>query len=197
MSDKPRVPGPPPPAPRIPAAPTGRAPVGIPPLPSLGTASPVVRPLPTVPSVPISRQEGPLAGQTSVTQNPPRTSTGRPADVHGTSNPAMALVLAGSTDAERVISVPQPGRPLDVQSQPPNHAARAERSARSTRQPRKPKAELDEQRGRFRHTLRLTPQSEQKLQEIAQSMGVDLNAAMSVCIAAYHQSLGKRGKADG
>lgn len=109
----------------------------------------------------------------------------------------MALVLAGSTDAERVISLPQAGRPLDVQSQPPNHAARAERSARSTRQPRKPKAELDEQRGRFRHTLRLTPQSEQKLQEIAQSMGVDLNAAMSVCIAAYHQSLGKRGKADG
>ena len=109
----------------------------------------------------------------------------------------MALVPARSTDAERAISVSQPGRPEDVQPLPPKQAARAEHIPRSTRQPRKLKAELDEQRGRFRHTLRLTPQSEQKLQEIAQTMGVDLNSAMSVCIAAYHQSLGKRGKADG
>lgn len=32
---------------------------------------------------------------------------------------------------------------------------------------------------------------------MAQSMDVDLNAAISVCIAAYQQSLGKRGTADG
>jgi hypothetical protein len=73
-------------------------------------------------------------------------------------------------------------------------AARSPRAPRQLRQP-KPKTELDE-RGRFRHTLRLTEQSEQKLQEIAQSMGVDLNAAMSVCIATYHQALSKRGKVD-
>jgi len=44
----------------------------------------------------------------------------------------------------------------------------------------------------------LTPQNEQKLREIAESLeGVELNAAIAICITTYHQVLAKRSKSDG
>ena len=91
------------------------------------------------------------------------------------------------------------GRPADVQLIAPKQASTAVRIAPALQPSRKkkPKAELDD-RGRYRHTLRLTPQNEQKLREIAESIGgVDLNAAIAICITTYHQSLAKRSKADG
>lgn len=119
-------------------------------------------------------------------------------DVQWTSNAGVALVAPGPTDGEKALNPSLSGRPVDVQPIPSKQAANTERSLRAPRQQRKPKpkTELDE-RGRFRHTLRLTPQSEQKLREIADSMGVDLNGAISVCIATYHQAHIKRGKVDG
>lgn len=198
MSDKPRLPSPPHPAPNARPVPTGRAPVGGPPVLLPPTEPPVVRAAPPVLPVPISVQAMPVPRPAQAAPDVPRTSAGRPTDVHWTSNANEALAAPLSTDGETAIKSPLPGRPMDVQLMPAKQASIAERSPRAPRQLRKPKpkTELDE-RGRFRHTLRLTPQSEQKLQEIAESIGVDLNGAISVCIATYYQALAKRGKVDG
>lgn len=124
---------------------------------------------------------------------------GRPADVPGTSAASVALVPTGSAVGELAPNLTFGGRPADVQLIAPKQASTAVRIAPAL-QPspkKKPKAELDD-RGRYRHTLRLTPQNEQKLREIAESIGgVDLNAAIAICITTYHQSLTKRTKADG
>lgn len=199
MSDKPRLPGPPHPASNARPVPTGRAPVGGPPLLVPATERPVVRAAPPVPPVPIAVQELSIPSPAPAVQIPSRTSAGRPTDVHRTSNSEIALVAPRSTVGETAINPPVLGRPVDVQPIPEKQASIAARSTRAPRQLRKTKqkAELDE-RGRFRHTLRLTPQSEQKLREIAESIGgVDLNAAVAICIATYHQTLAKRGKVDG
>lgn len=197
MSDKPRLPSPPPPLPNLRPVPTGRAPASGPPVLLPATEPPVVRAAPPAPPVPISVQAMPVLSPARAATDVPRTPAGRPADVHWTSNSGEALVAPPSTDGEPVIRSPLSGRPADVQLMPAKQASIAERSPRAPRQLRKPKpkAELDE-RGRFRHTLRLTPQSEQKLREIAENIGVDLNGAISVCIATYHQALAKRGKVD-
>ena len=124
---------------------------------------------------------------------------GRPADVPGTSPASIALVPTGSAVGEVAPDLTFAGRPADVQVIAPKHAPTAARIAHGLQPSRqkKPKAELDD-RGRYRHTLRLTPQNEHKLREIAESIGgVDLNAAIAICITTYHQSLAKRSKADG
>ena len=124
--------------------------------------------------------------------------SGRPTDVPGTSNANIALVPTSSAVGEAAQNLTFSGRPPDVQLIAPKHASTAARMAPALQPSRKkkPKAELDD-RGRYRHTLRLTPQNEQKLREIAESIGgVDLNAAIAICITTYHQSLAKRIKAD-
>lgn len=125
--------------------------------------------------------------------------SGRPADVHGTSKASVALVAPASSVGEMALSPALAGRPADVQLIAPNDASTAQHighAAQPSRRP-KPKAELDE-RGRYRHTLRLTPQNEQKLQEIAESLGgVELSAAIAICITTYHQALAKRSKSEG
>lgn len=121
-------------------------------------------------------------------------------DVQQTSTPGGALVLQGSVVGGATENAALSGRPADVQLIPRQDASTAVRTTHALQRTRrsKPKAELDEERGRYRHTLRLTPQSEHKLREIAESLGgVDLNAAIAMCIATYHQSLTKRGKVDG
>ncbi len=125
--------------------------------------------------------------------------TGRPADVPGTSAASIAHVPTDSAVGEMAPNLTFSGRPPDVQLIAPKQASTAVRIAPALQPSRKkkPKAELDD-RGRYRHTLRLTPQNEHKLQEIAESIGgVDLNAAIAICITTYHQSLAKRSKADG
>lgn len=197
MSDKPRAPGPPHSAPTAHPVPTGRAPAGGPPVLLPGTEYPTVRVAPSSPTAPIAVQAPPLALAASAVQAASRTSSGRPADVQQTSTTSIGPVATGLPDGEALIKAPQAGRPLDVQPVSSKQAVLAEHKQHVPRPQRKPKprTELDE-RGRYRHTLRLTPQSEQKLREIAESMGVDLNAAISVCIATCHQALAKRGKVD-
>jgi len=46
----------------------------------------------------------------------------------------------------------------------------------------------NENRGRYRHTLRLTSDIEQKLQEIAKVTGKDLTEVISISIATYHRN---------
>lgn len=82
---------------------------------------------------------------------------------------------------------------MDVQIVPAQTALSVERSARTTKQPRRAKsrkkADLDEERGRFRHTIRLAPKVEQKLRAVAEILGVDLNAAIAVCVSVHHHRL--------
>jgi len=89
---------------------------------------------------------------------------------------------------------------LDVQVSPPSIAITVERPARTTKPQRKSKpkkkADLDE-RGRFRHTVRLDPRTERKLQAVAEILGVDMNAAIAVCISVHHHRLTKPGGGDG
>ncbi len=126
--------------------------------------------------------------------------SGRPVDVRGTSTASVALISPASSVGEAAPNAMVSGRPADVQLIAPNHASTAARTTHALTRSRKPKpkAELDDERGRYRHTLRLTPQNEQKLQDIAESLGgMELNAAIVVCITTYHQSLAKRSKVDG
>lgn len=135
------------------------------------------------------------------------TSTyGRPLDVNGdvqwTSVPPSSVVVQAaqnSDGAARAISAPS-GRQMDVQIAPAQTAITVERNARSTKQPRrsknKTKADLDQQRGRFRHTIRLEPKVEQKLRAVAEILGIDLNAAIAVCISVHHHRLTKPGSED-
>lgn len=58
---------------------------------------------------------------------------------------------------------------------------------------RRKKADLDEERGRFRHTIRLDPKVKQKLRTVAEILGIDLNAAIAVCISVHHHRLTKPG----
>lgn len=121
-------------------------------------------------------------------------------DVRGASTASAALISPCSSVGEAAQNPIVSGRPADVQLIVPKHASTVERTTHALTRSRKPKpkAELDDERGRYRHTLRLTPQNEQKLQDIAESLGgMELNAAIVVCITTYHQSLAKRGKVDG
>ena len=152
-----------------------------------------------------------LDGAQSAQRSPPdaaqsasRTSTsGRPLDVTGdvqqtsTLPASLALQAARNTDgATLAISAPS-GRQMDVQIAPAQTAIIVERNARTTKQPRRSKqrkkADLDEERGRFRHTIRLDPKVEQKLRTVAEILGIDLNAAIAVCISVHHHRLTKPG----
>ncbi|MBL9005413.1 MAG: hypothetical protein JNJ46_14260 [Myxococcales bacterium] len=90
---------------------------------------------------------------------------------------------------------------MDVQIAPAQTAITAERNARTTKQPRRSKqrkkADLDHDRGRFRHTIRLDPKLEQKLRTVAEILGIDMNAAIAVCISVHHHRLAKGGSGDG
>lgn len=200
MSDLPRAPGPPKPVVGGRPVPTGRAPAGGPPLLQPPTANPAVSPAPPLPPPSSVVPETAISAPHSAAQPAPRTSDGRPTEVQQTSTSSCALVPVGSSVGGEASNASLSGRPEDVQLITRKDASAAARTTHALQRSRrsKPKAELDEERGRYRHTLRLTPQSEHKLREIAESMGgVDLNAAIAICIATYHQSLAKRGKVDG
>ena len=86
---------------------------------------------------------------------------------------------------------------MDVQIAPARTAVTAERNARTTKQPRRSKqrkkADLDQDRGRFRHTVGLEPKIEQKPRTVAEILGIDLNAAIAVCMSVPHHRLTKSG----
>ena len=86
---------------------------------------------------------------------------------------------------------------MDVQNPPAQTAITAAHGARTTKQPRRSKqrkkADMDQDRGRFRHTIRLEPKVEQKLRTVAEILGIDLNAAIAVCISVHHHRLTKPG----
>ena len=145
-----------------------------------------------------SGQRGPM--QRSPTASGTSTS-GRPLDVNGDVQQTSALSGSGilhatqNTDgAAFAVSAPS-GRQMDVQVAPAQPAIIVERNARTTKQPRRSKhrkkADLDEERGRFRHTIRLDPKVEQKLRMVAEILGIDLNAAIAVCISVHHHRLTK------
>lgn len=104
-----------------------------------------------------------------------------------------------SDGAAGPISVPS-GRQMDVQIAPAQTSITVDRNARSTKQPRRSKnrkkADLDQERGRFRHTIRLEPKVEQKLRVVAEILRIDLNAAIAVCVSVHHHRLTRSGGGD-
>lgn len=70
---------------------------------------------------------------------------------------------------------------------------------RTTKQPRRSKqrnnADLDHERGGFRHAIRLEPKVEQKLRAVAEITGIDLNA-LAVYVSVHHHRLTKSGGGD-
>lgn len=91
---------------------------------------------------------------------------------------------------------------MDVQMATTQTAITSARNARSTKlqgkakDKKRKKTDLDE-RGRFRHTVRLDPKIERKLQAVAEILGVDMSAAIAVCISVHHHRLTKSGGGDG
>ena len=134
------------------------------------------------------------------------STSGRPldviVDVQQTSALAASLALqaARNADAAALVISPPSGRQLDVQNAPMQTAITEERNARTTKPPRRSKqrkkADLDHERGRFRHTIRLDPKVEQKLRAVAEILGIDLNAAIAVCVSVHHHRLTKSGGGD-
>ena len=120
-------------------------------------------------------------------------------DVQQTSALAASLALQATrnTDGATLAIYSPTRRQMDVQIAPAQAAIIVERNARTTKQPRRSKqrkkADLDEERGRFRHTIRLDPKVEQKLRTVAEILGIDLNAAIAVCISVHHHRLTKPG----
>lgn len=135
------------------------------------------------------------------------TSTyGRPNDVHGDVQMTPSLVpshsaseRASSVGAERA-SQAHGGRQMDVQIMPRQSGHTEPQNARTARHTGRGKAKkkpgIDE-RGRYRHTLRLDPKGEQKLRAVAEILGVDLNTAILLCISAHHHKLTKGGNGEG
>ena len=172
----------------------------------LPPARPAGMPLQPAPPSSDSVQSG-QKGTHAAAQSVSWTSTsGRPLDVNGDVQQTSALPASlklqaggGSDGTALAVSAP-PGRQMDVQIVPTQTAVTVERNARTTKQPRRAKirkkADLDEQRGRFWHTIRLEPNLEQKLRTVAEILGIDLNAAIAVCISVHHHRLTKPGGGD-
>lgn len=146
-------------------------------------------------------------GMQAASQGASWTSTsGRPLDVNGdvqkTSALAASLALqaARNSDGAALAVSGHSGRQMDVQIAPTQTAITVERDARTTKPQRRSKnrkkADLDHERGRFRHTIRLEPKVEQKLRVVAEILGIDLNAAIAVCISVHHHRLTKPGSGD-
>lgn len=188
--------------------PTDRKPSGAAPTsPRPVIVLPLVRPSgthaqPAQPSLDSSQSE--QNGTSVAAQGASWTSTsGRPLDVTGdvqqTSALAASLALqaARSSDGAALTVPATSGRQVDVQIAPAQTAITGARGARTTNKPRRTRsrkrAELDEDRGRFRHTIRLEPKVEQKLRTVAEILGIDLNAAIAVCISVHHHRLTKPG----
>jgi len=124
-------------------------------------------------------------------------------DVNGDVQQTSALASSGtarnphnSDGTVSSVTVP-PGRQMDVQIARTLGAVPVSRTERTEKQPRRSKrrnkADLDQDRGRFRHTIRLEPKVEQKLRVVAEILGIDLNAAIAVCISVHHHRLTKAG----
>lgn len=134
------------------------------------------------------------------------STSGRPLDVNSdvqqtsTMPASLALQTFRNSDGAALAPSAPSGRQMDVQITPAQTALTVDRAARTTKQPRRSKnrkkADLDEERGRFRHTIRLEPKVEQKLRALAEILGIDLNAAIAVCISVHHHRLLKPGSGD-
>ena len=172
----------------------------------LPAVRPAVMPLPVAPPAADTGQNAQNGAQTPA-QSPSWTSTsGRPLDVNGdvqqTSAPAASLALQGARNSDgntMALSAPS-GRQMDVQNAPAQTAITVAHGARTTKPQRRSKgrkkADLDHDRGRFRHTIRLEPKVEQKLRTVAEILGIDLNAAIAVCVSVHHHRLTKSGSSD-
>ena len=135
-----------------------------------------------------------------------KSRPGRPLDVivDIQQTPAMAASLdvqaARSCDGTALALAADSGRQMDVQNLPAQTAVAVAHGARTTKPQRRSKgrkkADLDHDRGRFRHTIRLEPKVEQKLRTVAEILGIDLNAAIAVCVSVHHHRLTKAGGGD-
>lgn len=211
MTDQARPPKPPVmfvPAPdaRKPAAPFAAVPTSEP-----QPAQSVQRTIPLRVSRPSEPSQGTVSTALQTAPVPmsstPQTSTsGRQPDVHSDvpkpSAASTSLIPAGPQVpvAGAVPETALSGRQTDVQMSPAPIPVTVERPARSTKLQRKskPKRKTDlDERGRFRHTVRLDPKTERKLQAVAEILGIDLNSAIAVCISVHHHRLTKPGSGDG
>lgn len=167
-------------------------------------------PRPAAPSQP-AQDESPSAAQSPAARDsgPSGTSTsGRlldvHSDVHQTSEVSSSLIpTSGRSSDETALANSLPaGRQMDVQMATAQTAISSPRNARSTKlqgkakDKKRKKTDLDE-RGRFRHTVRLDAKTEHKLQTVIEMLGSDLNGAITVCISLQHHRLTKSGGGDG
>lgn len=124
------------------------------------------------------------------------STSGRPMDVHSdvqwTSAPSTTLTAQAPLSVDKSLSNAAAAEPNTTVHHDTQAASVAELPQRISRRQRKQKRKtaLDE-RGGYRHTVRLDPKGEKKLRAVAEILGVDLNAAISVCISVHYHRLTK------
>lgn len=143
------------------------------------------------------KSAGPTAQSASVT-----STSGRPNDVHSdvqmtsTVSPLLIAQPASNSVGIAPANSGPAGRQVDVHNSAIQYDVISDRapSQKRSRKPKK-KTALDE-RGRFRHTVRLDSKTEQKLRMVAEILGVDMNGAISVCVSVHYHRLTKAGGGD-
>ncbi len=149
---------------------------------SAHTTSPV--PLPT------TQETAPRAVPSSLDSQ----SAGRQIDVKQTSDFESDANRRQIDVKQTSLRGPRPdGRQSDV-AQTSANQSRSQESPRAVKRQSRTQWHTDQdESGRYRHTIRLEPKIEDQLRIVAESLGVDMNAAISVCITAQYRHLKRTG----
>ena len=121
-------------------------------------------------------------------------STGRQPDISQTSGFIPDAHRRQSDVNQTSIQKSRPNRRQSDVAQTATMGSLSQTSPRDAKPPGRTRWRTgQEESGRYRHTIRIEPKIEDQLRHVAESLGVDMNAAISVCITAQYRLLKRTG----